>query len=321
MSEVTRIKGSLVEALKAGSMSPAQAVGEFEKITPTQLQTGRIYERKSVEDRITQYRESKQTRSDIKKNRVPFISPMFIRGLWLSQGLVVVGALSGRAKSTTASNVLAGFLKSVPDKSAIVISNEEAADAIYERTACILLEYSYSAFFSGGLGAVDEAKVKKCVEEVIIPRVEIVEEGSFDMAYLEDVQAVLEAAARDRVGIVVVDYLQIITQSRNEPQLETFQISKKLGLYLKDYGKKNGVPVVCFVQLNPESMGKTMQERIQNDKTFFNHGFLNVEIQPDFETLTTKFIVHKDRFFGFTGKEVIADFRGGRYVFAGEDTI
>lgn len=321
MSEVTKLKTSLIDGLKSGTMDPVTAVQEFERVTPMQLQTGRIYERKTAEERLRQYRESKEIRTEIKKNRVPFISARFLRGLWLSQGLVVVGALSGRAKSTTASNVLAGFLKSDPEKTAIVISNEEATDAIYERTACILLEYNYSAYFGGNLGALEEAKIRQCVENVLIPRVEVVEEGSFDMSYLEDVQAVLESAARDKVGIVVIDYLQIITQSRNNPSMESFKISKQLGLYLKDYGKKNGVPVVCFAQLNPESMGGTMQERVQNDKTFFNHGFLCVEVQPDFETLTTKFLVHKDRFFGFTGKEIIADFRGGRYVFQGDEDI
>jgi hypothetical protein len=59
-----------------------------------------------------------------------------------------------------------------------------------------------------------------------------------------------------------------------------------------------------------------MAERVQNDKTFFNHGFACIEVVPNFETLTTTFKVHKDRFFGHTGKEVTVDFVGGRYTFA-----
>jgi hypothetical protein len=57
---------------------------------------------------------------------------------------------------------------------------------------------------------------------------------------------------------------------------------------------------------------------VQNDKTIFNHAFLAIEIEPDFETLTTKFTIHKDRFFGHTGKEVQMEFKGGRYVFPSE---
>jgi hypothetical protein len=206
----------------------------------------------------------------------------------------------------------------VPDKSAIVISNEEASDAIYERTACVLLELSYQDFFSGKLPVQAERGIEECIIKFIIPRVEVVEEGSYDMSYVDDVQSVLETAAIDKVGMVLIDYLQCITQSRSQPELESFQISKKLGLYLKDYGKKHGVPVVCFAQLSPGAEGATMFERVQNDKTFCNHSFLAIEIEPDFETLTTKFKVHKDRFFGHTGKEIVCDFLGGRYVFQGD---
>jgi replicative DNA helicase len=241
--------------------------------------------------------------------------------MWLSQGLIVVGAKSGRAKSTTASNVLAGFLSSVPDRTAIVVSNEEATDAVYERTACVLLQISYTDYFGGKADPRKERAIEECVADFIIPRVEVVEDGKFDMSYIDDVQAVLETAAVDHVGLVLVDYLQCITQSRQSPDMESFQISKRLGLYLKDFGKKHGVPVVCFAQLGPGAEGATMFERVQNDKTFCNHAFLAIEIEPDFETLTTKFKVHKDRFSGHTGKEVVCDFVGGRYVFQGEDSL
>jgi hypothetical protein len=321
MAELKEIKSGLIDMVRSGGLSPLEAVNSFEKISPTQIRTGRVYEQKSVAKRAEQYREARAIRRAIRLNQVPFISRSFLPGLWLGQGLIVVGAKSGRAKSTTASNVLAGFLRSVPDKSAIVISNEEASDAIYERTACVLLEVNYQDFFRGQLDYRTERGIEDCIMGLIIPRVEVVEEGSYDMSYIDDVQSVLETAAHDKVGLVLVDYLQCITQSRAQPDLEAFQISKKLGLYLKDYGKKHGVPVVCFAQLGPGAEGSTMYERVQNDKTFCNHSFLAIEIEPDFETLTTKFRVHKDRFFGYTGKEVVCDFKGGRYVFAGDEGL
>lgn len=321
MSEVESKKLALIDGIRSGEVTPQEAVFQFNKITPTQIRTGRIYEQKNAEQRIEQYRAARGIRRAIRQNRVPFISKSFLPGLWLSQGLIVVGAKSGRAKSTTASNVLAGFLRSVPDRTAIIVSNEEATDAIYERTACVLLEMSYTEYFGGKVDPRKEQAIQDCVAEFIIPRVEVVEDGKFDMSYIDDVQSVLETAAIDKVGLVVVDYLQCITQSRANPESESFQISKKLGLYLKDYGKKNGVPVVCFVQLGPGADGSTMFERVQNDKTFCNHAFLAIEVEPDFEALTTKFKVHKDRFSGHTGKEVVCDFVGGRYAFQGEGSL
>lgn len=321
MAELKQITDNLVQSIRDGILSPEQAVKSFEKITPTQMRTGRVYEQKSINERVEQYREARAIRRAIRLNQIPFISKSFLPGLWLGQGLIVVGAKSGRAKSTTASNVLSGFLLSVPDKSAIVISNEEASDAIYERTACILLGVNYQDFFRGKLDIRTERGIEDCIVGMILPRVEVVEEGSYDMSYIDDVQSVLETAAIDKVGMVIIDYLQCITQSRSNPDAEAFQISKKLGLYLKDYGKKHGVPVICFAQLGPGTEGSTMFERVQNDKTFCNHSFLSVEVEPDFETLTTKFKIHKDRFFGHTGKEVVCDFLGGRYVFQGDDSL
>lgn len=318
MSEVEQKKLALIEGIRAGEKSPQDAVTEFEKLTPTQVRTGRIYEQKGRDQRLEQYRAARGVRRTIRANRVPFISKSFLPGLWLSQGLILVGAKSGRAKSTTASNVLAGFLRSVPEKTAFVVSNEEATDAVYERTACVLLEMNYTALSKGEISPKEERMVEECIADFIVPRVEVVEDGKFNMSYIDDVQSVLETAASDKVGLVIVDYLQCITQSRVEPDLEAFQISKKLGFYFKDYGKQHGVPVVCFVQLSDAASGADFAGRVQNDKTIFNHAFLAIEIEPDFTTLTTKFKVHKDRFFGHTGKEVIMEFKGGRYQFPGE---
>jgi predicted ATP-dependent serine protease len=321
MSEVKHIKDMLIQDVRDGKVTPTEAFASFEKISPTQIRTGRIYEQKDQNERISQYRESRAIRRAIRANRVPFISKQFLPGMWLSQGLALVGAKSGRAKSTTASNVLSGFLRSVPDKSAIIISNEEATDAIYERTACILLELNYIELSKGNFSLSQEKAVEECIEQFIIPRVEVVEDGKFNMSYIEDVQSVLETAATDKVGIVLVDYLQCITQSRNEPSLEAFQISKKLGLYFKEYGKQHGVPVVCFAQLSDGAAGADFAGRVQNDKTIYNHAFLAIEIEPDFETCTATFRVHKDRFFGNTGKEVVMDFKGGRYEIQGGESL
>ncbi len=217
--------------------------------------------------------------------------------------------------------MLAGFLQSVPNRTAIIVSNEEATDAIYERTACVLLEMNYIEMSKGTLSPKEESIIEQCIAEFIIPRVEVVEDGKFDMSYEEDVISVLETAACDRVGLVIVDYHQCITQSRLKPESESFQVSKRLGIYLKNYGKIHGVPVIDFVQLSGGAEGADFASRVQNDKTLFNHAFLAVEIEPDFETLTTKFKVHKDRFFGHTGKEVVMDFKGGRYEVQGGESL
>lgn len=313
-------KDNILELIREEKITPEQAVKAFEALPLTAQKGGRMYKPKTIEEQQRNYQNARNVRRAIRASRIPFISKSFLPGFWLSQGLVVVGAESGRAKSTTCANVLSGFLQS-SSKRAVVISNEEATDAVFERAACIAMGKNYTEFFRGTLSPSEENAVVRFVEEKIIPRVEVIEDANYDMSYFEDVCSVLESAIQHDVGIVLIDYLQVITQSRQNPQWEAFQVSKALGHYLKDYGRQNGIPVVCFAQLYSEARGPTMAERIQNDKTIYNHGFACIEIKPDFETLTTTFKVHKDRFFGHTGKEVVADFKGGRYEFVGDGDV
>lgn len=319
MSDTPKMK--LIQDLQQGLISPEESVKAFQSLPPAGQKGGRVYNPKSTDERKAQYASARRVRGAARAARIPFVSKFFLPDFFLGQGLTIVGAESGRAKSTTCANILHGYLQSVRDRPALVLANEEAADAVYDRAACIAQRTNYTEYFRGNCSAADEQRINDYVEEKIIPRVEVIDDGAYDMSYLEDVQSVLETAATSNVGLVLIDYLQAITQSRKNPELEAFQVSKLFGLYLKDYGKKNSFPVVCFVQLHPESVGPTLASRIQNDKTIFNHAFAALEIKPDFETLTTKFKVHKDRFFGHTGAEVVCDFKGGRYVFNGEESL
>lgn len=299
---------TIFNEIKSGEITPEEAVSRFETEAGA-----RIYRRKSRSDRRKQYQESSELRERILSKPVPFITPYFLDNFFLTQGLVLVGGKPGRAKTTTGANIIAGFLKHCPGRHAIVISNEEAADALYERVACILLEYSYQELFNGKMIPQKRERVKDKVDE-IIEYLEVVTDGDhWDPSYIEDVQAVLETAAREGIGMVLVDYLQTITQSRVNPDMESFAVSKALGFYFKDFGKRHGVPVVVLAQLR-DTDGAEFADRIQNDKTIFNHAFIAIEVKPDFETVTTEFIITKDRFCGTTGRRITMDFKGGTYV-------
>lgn len=313
MNTPRSFKDALIDQVHAGTADPMYVVEQMQRLTPTQARIGRVFTPASTDERITQYTKAREIRRQIKEQKIPFLFDEFMPDFFLSQGLVLVGAESGKSKSTTCGNLLAGFLKA-SDRNAIVVSNEEAMDAVYERTACVLLSLNYTQFYHGKYPDNVVNSIVRCVQEDIIPRCIVVDDGEFNMSFLEDVQSVLESGIHNNVGIAFIDYLQVITQSRKNPDLEAFQISKKLGFYLKDFGKTNGIPVVCFAQLSKDSDAKSMAERVQNDKTFFNHAFIAVEVRPDFETLTTTFIIQKDRFNGCSGKEVVLDFKGGRFV-------
>lgn len=276
------------------------------------ISESREYKPKSKEAKIASYKKNKALRATILENRIPFISPDFDTDFFLCQGMTIVGAKSGESKSTTCANLIAGFIKHSPGKKVIVITNEEGPDAVIDRVSCILHKRNYVDLYKGRISGSERAKIENTSME-LSDFVEIVDDPSWDMACLEDVVAVLEHAARNGVHMVVVDYLQTITYSKEDQSLESFQVSKKLGLYLKDYGRRVGVPVIVFAQLKPKTEGSAIQDRIQNDRTFFNHAFNVIEVIPDFNTLLTEFIIHKGRFELKQGKKIVMRYVNGRY--------
>lgn len=311
------------------TMEPQQAVAEFNKdehigkppkVKSGALVTGRTYVTPTVEARISRYEQEYANRMDALSKSVFFIHPNFCEDFLLTRGLILVGAMSGKSKSTTSANLLHGFVEySNPNRVAKVISNEESSESVLNRIACIKLKQNFNRFQRGQLKDKESEQVVKTAK-AIIPRVEIVDDDNYDMTCIEDVQAVLNQAAEDpNTGLVVIDYLQTIAHSREQKSMESFKVSKLMGLYLKDYGKRIGVPVVVFCQLNPSGRDSTVfQSRVQNDKTIYNHAFSVIEIVPDMETKITKFTIHKDRFGNKQGQEVRMRYVDGRYVLEDE---
>lgn len=310
--ETSMNKDELILKVESGDITPEQAIQAYTH--------GRTYVSKSNTERMQQYKKARALRDEIRKRKVPFITPNFLPNFSLCQGMILVGGLSGKGKSTAAANVLAGFLKHVKNGTAIVISNEENIDSIYDRVSCIMAGISYNDFLNNKVNQVDHDMIVD-TSLALTSQIEVVDDDNWDMSCLEDVQAVLDHAAQNGVGLVVVDYYQTINTSRKDPHLESYTVLKKLGFYLKDYGRKHGLPVVVFAQLNPKGEGAEMQARVQNDKTVYNHAFTAIEISPDFETGLTTFTVHKDRFSPYTGKEVIMKFDKGKYVLDIEEEI
>ena len=248
------------------------------------------------------------------RNKQPFIFPGFTPegDFYLSQGLTLIGARSGHSKSTTASNILAGFLRYKPDTVALVISNEESTDAIIHRTACVLLEKSYMAFHCGSMLAKNAQEVRATARE-ILKRIVVVNDPAWDTTCVENVQGILESAT-ETANLVLIDYYQTINHSRDFPEQETFQVLKRFGAFIRDYGRRSTVPVAMLCQLSPPSSAPEFQARVQNDKTIYNDAFSAVEIEPDFETKLTTFTIHKQRFGVSQGTKVILRFENGRYV-------
>ena len=299
--------------MKSGELSIDALLAQPPNLNSGAAMNKRTFTPKSVTQRGEQYERDRTLRQSALSRRLSFISHEFDGIYQLTQGLVLVGARSGHAKSTTAACLVAGFLEQTDTDTAIVISNEESSEAVLNRVACVLLKKNYKALHFNTMPMKEQEQVRAKVAE-ILPRVEVVDDDAFQMSVLEDVQAVLEFAAKSKARLVVLDYLQTVSTSRERPELVDFQVSKLLGSYLKDYGRRIAVPVIVFAQLKPEGdSARNFSDRVQSDKTIYNHAFSVVELIPDFKARTTKFVFHKNRFGTEQGSQITMKFVDGRY--------
>ena len=262
-----------------------------------------------------QYQEDRKLIRQAKKTQISFMGC----DLKIRMGVTVLGGCTGKGKSTCSANILADFYTRYPDRQALVISNEETSADVLDRIACVLNKTDFYKYRDGGTPPAYEEMIEKCSGQ-LLKRVEVVCNEGIDMTCLEDVIDVLRyAKTQEHLKLVVLDYLQTVTWSKRFPLITAYEVSKKLGLFLKEYGKTANVPVIVFAQLKPapESEGEwrpDMADRVQGDRTFVNHAVMTIEIIPDFEESSTSFYIHKDRFGSTAGNSHNFDWKQGRLI-------
>jgi replicative DNA helicase len=302
-----------VASEKVASITKLNEQVEQAKEQILKAKTGRKYTASNEESRREAYKRDRELRKIALAARVPFIDPE--TGIQLYPGLVLIGGVSGKGKTTLLANLLAGFVKH-SQKKAVVVTNEESLGSLYDRVACVLTSLNFNKFYEGRLSPTDMGLVEDTAYE-LMKQVEVVDNPAYDMACMEDVESVLEHAANDHLGLVAVDYHQTVNSSRADPSLESFSVLKRLGFWLKDYSKRVPIPILNLVQLRKGSEGEEFKERIENDRTIYNHAFQCIEVLPDFDACQSTFRVVKDRYGQQQTQEIVMKYEAGRFVYDG----
>lgn len=301
--------------LEAGELDPREAVKQAE----AEITQRTIYKPPSKEEKLARYRRDKERKVAALSRSVHFIDPHFSTKFKLVQGLYLIGAVSGQGKSTTLRNLLAGYVLQGRKRKARVLTNEESSLTVYDGVSCVLLGKDFSAHQR----MKNTPSEREEIEEKSLELMDYIDveagDGAYDMSCMEDVERILRyTEEKDDAGLVAIDYWQTITHSRENPEMETYRVLKEIGNFLKEYGQRASCPVVNFVQLQDKSDSKDFKSRVENDKTIFNHSFGAIEIIPNFETKTSKFVIVKDRLGGATGEVVEMHWVNGRFEMGGE---
>jgi replicative DNA helicase len=241
------------------------------------------------------------------KNRMVFVNRELSDLVPFSYpNLLLVGAMSGHGKSTFLANIAYPLI--IDKKRVFVISNEEMSVNVYNRVACLHRGYNINRFQS----FTDEMHEDiKAVRTKLYQgnRLKVVDSDFPDMkdatTTLEGLKFILDKLLEEQeknngkatYDVVMIDYLQKIDSSKENPRTEGWAVMKKVSDMLDIFYKKYHAPVVVFTQLKPEdSEDQNIEYRIKGGKSIYVSSTYCLELRPIKEQRKTEFIVHKHRF-------------------------
>ena len=230
------------------------------------------------------------------------------------ENLYLMCGYSGNGKSTIAANISYPLWKE--GKKTLVISNEEPKQDIIYRIACLELGYNFNDY-KKGMMPVSQQKECMLLYPEICKFVKVVDVNFNNgiSSTLEGIKNILVQVESADYSAVMIDYFQQIKTSVTQPNRSGLDVLTDLRMWLGRYIRRSNIPVVLFAQLH--SLGKRnnaeLDSRIKDCPSVYEPSTVVVEIIPDFETKTTKFIIKKDRF-GYQGMKIECAFEKGRYV-------
>lgn len=230
--------------------------------------------------------------------------------------LILVGARTGRGKSTTSANLAHRAV--LQGQRVLVLSNEEKAGDVYNRVTAMIKGRSYSNHSS-----LSEEEVKEYDEyiEKLSERLSVVDDEAVGdvsgMSVLEIMKGYLSSAVdQDLFDVIIIDYYQKVDTSLEHSKDSVYEVQHRFASFLGDLIKKTGCPpIVLMCQLKPDDKeGRPIEERIEGRRIIAKSATCILEAAPDYERHCTNFIVHKTRFSENNGKTIPVGFLKGRYV-------
>ena len=230
------------------------------------------------------------------------------------ENLYLICAYTGNGKSTIAATISYPLWQQ--NKKVLVISNEEPKQDIIFRIGCLQLGLNFNDYKKGIMPKEQQQQVALLFPEITkwVKVLDVTYQGGLTTK-LEGIKSALNAVRNADYSCVLIDYYQLIQYSVEDKHKKRYDVLNDLRIWFGQYIKDSNIPIVLFAQLH--SMGKRnntqLDSRVKECPTILEPSTVVIEAIPDFETSTTKFLIHKDRF-GLIGQSVTCGFQNGRYV-------
>jgi len=258
------------------------------------------------------------------KERITLINePLSAAIPFTRENLYLFCAYTGSGKSTVAANITYPLWKQ--GKKVLVLSNEESEQDVIFRVACLELGLNFNDYKKGSMTTEDQLRALSLFP-TITQFVKVLDVTYKDglTTKIEGIKKALEAVKKqDSYSCVLIDYYQLIKYSLTDPKKTAYENLNDLRVWLGQYIKSSSMPVVLFAQLysiSKKGGAKDIDTRIKDCTAIVEPATVIIEVIPDFDTQTTSFLIHKDRF-GRSGTRIECAFEKGRYVKISADEL
>lgn len=262
------------------------------------------------------------------KHPIPFICSEFDSIVpFFRKNLVLVTASSGSGKSTCVSNAVFTAMKQKNPLTGkpyriLVLTNEEAPEDFYNRLSCFIKGWKYTNHdkFSDEQRSEFSKFIRIFTQKGNVTVIgDVYENVNGWTTTVEGIVKIFDNMIRDGdiYDVVILDYYQNVTKSREKPELNEYEVQRLLS---NEFDRiKNIYPGVIMVmaQIDPlkdEDDGTPYNIRLKGTKLIITKSTFICEIIPEHKLMRSRWRVHKSRFTDAIGKEVITGFDRGRFV-------
>lgn len=266
------------------------------------------------------------------KKKMRFIISDFDKYVpFFRSNLILIGAHTGKGKSTAAANIAFSVLNQTNPETGkkyrcLIITNEEKAEDFYNRVT-----FLYKSWHYVNHDEFTDEQTETCKRAIAAfgstGNLRVVDDsygGSHGVTTsLEGIEAIFEnlLANNELYDVIIIDYYQNIISSKKNPYLNEYLVQATLARMLDQYKNRYPAPLVLLAQVDPQTEDdrRTFKQRICGRKLILDQTTLAIELTTDYQKRATEWTFWKSRFTESVGKSVWTGYDKGRFVSYSEE--